>query len=429
MSGALQQGFARLMRRKGFRLLWLYGSLKLTPAGQALLLLWFVAAGQGAVEDLVLPIYHLWAFLTMVLGVAWLLSKVTVPRLRLVCRPPRPVSAGDMLVLEVEVENLSRRPVYALTLFEYDMPAGLRLVTDGESDVLPRLGAGEKAVLRLRLRAMQRGAYTLRHLYGVSAFPLGLCRGWCRTPQVASCLVYPAFTVPAFFPVPRGRRLQPGGMRSLSPGGDAAEFMHTREYRVGDNLRHIHWASWARLGKPIVKVYQEESMVRLALLLDSRATTAAEKAAFEAVVSMAAGVAVALCQQQYSPDLVAVGAVVHRLQGGHMLAQAGPILDLLACLEAVAQVDWSELSTALLAATPSVSTVVAIWMDWTPQHAACVSQLREAGVAVQSIVIRAGRTTLPTPSLPPEQFVQLAPGAALPVSTPPEFVGLAGPKP
>src|SRR5437764_14307420 len=58
------------------------------------------------------PNYYIWAFLSMALGVAWGLSWVSVPRLRLVRRHLHSVSAGETLVFEVEVENLSRRTAY-----------------------------------------------------------------------------------------------------------------------------------------------------------------------------------------------------------------------------------------------------------------------------------------------------------------------------
>ena len=424
MKHTLSQGFARLIRRKLPRLLWGYYAVNLTPTGQALVLLWIVSAGQGAVEDLALPIYHIWAFLTLTLGVAWVLSWVSVPKLRLVRRHLHPISAGETLVFEVEIANLSRRTAYALTVMECNLPPGIRPVPDWQPEVLPRLGPGEKAVLSMRLYAARRGAYTLRGLYGVSAFHLGLCRGWCRSPQATSFLVYPAFTTPASFPVPEGRQYQPGGILMSSNVGDSSEFMHTREYRAGDNPRHVHWASWARLGKPIVKVYQEEYFVRLALVIDTQATTETDAAAFEATISVAAGIADALSRRDYIIDIVAAGATVYHFQAGRALAHVAHILEILACLEAAPQVDWHAVAAALLPEAPRLTAVVALLMDWTPEHAALLSQLQGVGVGVRIIVMRHGATTLSAPTMPPEMFVHLAPGADFPAPAMPEQAGV-----
>jgi uncharacterized protein (DUF58 family) len=262
----------------------------------------------------------------------------------------------------------------------------------------------------MRLQCAKRGAYTLRGLCAASAFPLGLWRGRRRSPQEVSFLVYPAFTTPVSFPVPEGRQYQPGGLLLSSHVGESSEFLYTREYRSGDNPRHVHWASWARVGAPTVKVYQEEYFVRLALVIDTEVPAGTSDAAFEAGISAAAGIADYLSRRDYIIDLFAAGATVYHFQAGRALAHFEHILELLACLEATPQVQWSALAEAMLPESPRLTAVVAILMDWTPARAAFLSQLRALGVAGRILVIRTGATSSPVPAMPPETFVQLAPG-------------------
>ncbi len=54
----------------------------------------------------------------------------------------------------------------------------------------------------------------------------------------------------------------------LSVIGHGDEFFALRDYRNGDSIKDIHWKSWAKKGKPIVKEYQEHSFFRKALILD-----------------------------------------------------------------------------------------------------------------------------------------------------------------
>lgn len=54
----------------------------------------------------------------------------------------------------------------------------------------------------------------------------------------------------------------------LSVMGNGDEFFALRDYRNGDSIKDIHWKSWAKKGKPIVKEYQEHSYFRKALILD-----------------------------------------------------------------------------------------------------------------------------------------------------------------
>ena len=82
-------------------------------------------------------------------------------------------------------------------------------------------------------------------------------------------LAYPRYHTLDELPLPMGRRYQPGGIPLASVVGDSLEFVGTREYREGDPLRKIDWRSWARLGRPVVKEFQEEYFSRIALVLDT----------------------------------------------------------------------------------------------------------------------------------------------------------------
>ena len=88
-------------------------------------------------------------------------------------------------------------------------------------------------------------------------------------------LVYPRFYSMESFQLPLGRRYQPGGIPLASHTGDSLEFMGTREYRPGDPIKHIHWRSWARVGKPVVMEFQEEFFSRIGIILVERSGRAA----------------------------------------------------------------------------------------------------------------------------------------------------------
>lgn len=413
MNQAFTLALARLTRRRFFRLFLGFLSNRLTPAGRGLLLVWVVSALQGSVS-LEIPIYHVWAFTTVTLGVAWLLSWFAVPTLHLVRRIPHHVSAGEELQIEVVIENLSRRSARELTIAELDLPLGIHPVDEPGQTTVPRLEPGEKAVVRLRFHCTKRGAYTLRGLHVASAFPLNLWRRLRRSPQESSLLVYPAFTTPVAFPVPEGRQYQPGGFLLSSNVGESSDFLHTREYRAGDNPRHVHWTSWARLGKPIVKVYQEEYFVRLALVVDTEVPSACSDVAFEAGISAAAGIADYLSRRDYIIDLFAAGTSVYHFQAGRALAHFEHLLEILACLESTTRVHWEALAASMEPEMTRLTAVVAIFTDWTPERQAYIGRLRALGVGGRTIVIRQGDTSLPLPAMSPESFVHLSPGDALP---------------
>jgi len=90
--------------------------------------------------------------------------------------------------------------------------------------------------------------------------------------------------------LPGARAYQQGGVSLAGSIGDSEEFVSLRDYRPGDPLRKIHWKSWARSGRPVVKEYQEEFFVRHALILDTFRGSVGP-AVFEEAVSVAASFA------------------------------------------------------------------------------------------------------------------------------------------
>src|SRR4051812_40821040 len=50
--------------------------------------------------------------------------------------------------------------------------------------------------------------------------------------------------------------------------GRSVEFLQHREYSVGDDLRHVDWKVWAKQDRFYVKQFEEETNLRLTLLVD-----------------------------------------------------------------------------------------------------------------------------------------------------------------
>ena len=50
--------------------------------------------------------------------------------------------------------------------------------------------------------------------------------------------------------------------------GQSVEFLQHREYQLGDDLRHIDWQVWARQDRLYVKQFEEETNMRVQMLVD-----------------------------------------------------------------------------------------------------------------------------------------------------------------
>lgn len=64
------------------------------------------------------------------------------------------------------------------------------------------------------------------------------------------------------------RRLQEIGIKTYQQRGEGTDFKELSEYRVGDAVRHIDWRATLRLGKPIVRQFQDERDQCVMLLVD-----------------------------------------------------------------------------------------------------------------------------------------------------------------
>ncbi len=386
---------------------------RLTLKGRLLLFLAFVAINQTGGKELYgisHPTYFITSFIAAMLLISVVAGFFAVPKLKLSRKNLSYTSAGENLFFEVEVENISKRCIYNLSIRELNLPQSMSLVKESCSTEISCLAPKEKVSFQLVLKCKKRGAYTLKELTAVSSFPFGLWNGVYRVKEDASFLVYPAYTKLEAFPVPQGRHYQPGGFLVSSNVGESPEFMGTREYRSGDNLRHIHWASWARTGKPIVKTYHEEYFVRLALVVDSEVPSKTADEAFEACVSLAAGIAENLSRQDYIIDIFAAGSTVYHFQSGRALAHFENILQVLSCIDSATIIDWQALSSAILPESPKLTGVVAIFTDWTIEREKFIGELVSLGVGVRVIVIHKGSTKLSTSQTPTTDFIQIAPG-------------------
>lgn len=81
--------------------------------------------------------------------------------------------------------------------------------------------------------------------------------------------VYPDFAQIARYAWLAGdRRLQEIGIKTYQQRGEGTDFKQLAEYQVGDELRHIDWRATQRMGKPIVRQFQDERDQCVMLMLD-----------------------------------------------------------------------------------------------------------------------------------------------------------------
>jgi uncharacterized protein (DUF58 family) len=129
----------------------------------------------------------------------------------------------------------------------------------------PPVGGLKTRTLQESVLFERRGLYELGPAEIRTTDPFGLLRCIQRFAAREEVTVYPEVFELVGFPL-RGGGGASGTRGSLGRRGD--EFSGLREYRRGDDRRHIHWKSVARTGELVVKEFAQDAPRRHAVLLD-----------------------------------------------------------------------------------------------------------------------------------------------------------------
>jgi len=251
---------------------------------------------------------------------------------------------------------------------------------------IPVIPPGEEIELKIPMTPTRRGYVHYHSMSILRPDPLGLFNAVRSYPDRQSMLVLPKrYAVPTLR-LSGKRRYQPGGEGMATSVGDSQEFASLREYRPGDPMRHIHWRSWARTGKPIVKEFQDEFFDRNALVLDTFAA-AADPNVFEEAVSVAASFACADWGPDSLLDLLFVGPGAEQFTAGRGLADNSNMLEVLACVEPCADHEFSDLADLVLAHAGQLSGVVCVFQQWDEARQQLVAQLRSHSVSLLVLIV------------------------------------------
>ncbi|MEU8070021.1 DUF58 domain-containing protein [Micromonospora sp. NPDC048169] len=211
-----------------------------------------------------------------------------------------PVGASSRVVLRLQ--NLSRLPTGTL-LLEDRLPYALG---SRPRVVLERLGAHQASSVAYTVRADVRGRYEVGPLVIRLTDPFGLCELTRSFPSTDHLTVIPQVTPLPSVRLP-GEYAGSGDSRARSVAVHGEDDAATREYRMGDDLRRVHWKSTARTGELMVRREEQPWESRATVVLDTRAgghRGEGPTASFEWAVSAAASVAVHLREAGYKLRLV-----------------------------------------------------------------------------------------------------------------------------
>lgn len=260
-----------------------------------------------------------------------------------------------------------------------------------EEQLLSALSPNEEGELRSELLPLRRGHLRFTGVTVARPDPFGVFKAFITIPAEQSVLVLPKiYTLPGI-KLPGTRKYQQGGVALASSIGEAEEFVSLRDYRPGDPLRRIHWKSWARMGKPVVKEYQDEFFVRHALVLDTFLDTDYSEV-FEEAVSVAASFSCSIQTQESLLDLMFVGTEAYCFTAGRGLGHTDKMLEILACVRACKNKPFHMLHHLVIERYSSLSGCICVLQSWDEERQRFISQLDSLGIPTLVLVIMDSKT-------------------------------------
>ena len=305
----------------------------------------------------------------------WRLVRATLARLEVKRKLPKSVSAGDLLVVELEAVNPRRR------LGSWAVAAEDCIQRDGDGDstrpivgrvLFPHVPAGQSRRETYRGRLTQRGRYRFGPLRVSTRFPIGLVRMTTTLDQPQTLLVYPRLGRLTR----RWQRLHQSADVGAShvqrrQGLLEGDFYGLRDWRKGDSRRWIHWRTSARRQTPAVRQFEQRRNQDLALIVElwqPDRPDARQRENVELAVSFAASIVSDLCRRGGRSLSVGLAAAAPRHDHGPAsLGLAREVLESLAVAEASSDDRLPEvICTALDAIRQGTNTIVVSTrpVDW-----------------------------------------------------------------
>jgi len=324
-------------------------------------------------------------------------------------------TAGVPFRYRVVVRNLTARPQSGLTLLEnlvdprpafpewraFQLAENKRLRSFRVSQrrrvnpfqlvrikeaAIPAAPPNQEAGVQVELTPLRRGVLRFKGVTLARPDPLGLFRAFATLPLPQTALILPKRYPLPFIGLPGTMKYQEGGVALAASVGQSDEFVALRDYRNGDPLRHIHWRSWAKTGKPVVKEFEDEFFVRHALVLDTF-TDHQHSEVFEEAVSVAASFVCTVQTQESLLDLLFVGPQSYCFTAGRGLAHAEQMLEVLASVRACREHPFRTLEHLVLTHLGSLSGCICVFVAWDDDRRGFVEKLKRLGVPLLALVI------------------------------------------
>ena len=282
----------------------------------------------------------------------------------------RRVTVGQRAAGAVVVRNVSRRRLLPARV---EVPVGEGTV----SFPLPSLGAGAQYEDVFGVSTARRAVVTVGPVRSTRGDPLGLMSRWVQWGEAVELYVHPELVALGGATSGVLRDLEGQPTRELS--NSDMSFHALRDYVAGDDRRHIHWRSTARLGALMVRQFEDTRRTHTVIALSTSEADYADDTEFELAVAVAASVGV----QELREDRELTFLAGTRLRG----EGAAGLLDEIAGLAATPDGRGAERLSRWIRSAAAHASVAILVVGSRPTTATVRAQARHLPAGVRTVVL------------------------------------------
>jgi Protein of unknown function DUF58 len=267
---------------------------------------------------------------------------------------------------------------------------GNQLFIGGVSAVSLDLKKGQQGRIFIEITPLRRGVILLNDLRVHLPDPFGLFQRSRKVhaPPATLTVLPQRFKLPPIR-LPGGAAFKISGEANTTSIGTSGEFVGLRDYRPGDPLRQIHWRSWARTGRPIVKELEDTFYPRYGLIVDTLSCDRTDHR-FEEAISVAASFAAAIGTSESLLDLMFINHAAHIVTAGRGLERAEKLLEVLAGVSPERTEKFNALAQLVLRHRDDLTSCLVILNGWDESRRHFLSTLTRSGILCVPIIIGEG---------------------------------------
>lgn len=193
--------------------------------------------------------------------------------------------------------------------------------------------------------AMGRGKYKIGPMELALTDPLGI---WIKSKEIP--ILHEILVLPS---VVKLNSVSPGGRQQMTFNGSrkrqkvglSSDFCGIREYRHGDNLRHIHWPATAKASKLIIREFEQITTSRITIVLDlyRKSLQGFRPTNLDYAIKIAASIGKYAVDNSYEFRILAQGKEIHNAPHGKNNAYMNWMLEKMALMKPVGEKNLLEL--------------------------------------------------------------------------------------